>query len=141
MPANFEPNLIGLRAFLMADPKLREHLHHLGDKVLAEAQRLAPVGGQSDKHPGAYRDSLTVTEHLSNSRMSVRVGSNDQKAYWIEYGAKKMPKMAVLRRALDSVRGISKSASDYMGISEYDALNAGTQRKRQINRDYQAKKR
>lgn len=138
---SYRPNPLGLREFLLTDPILKEHLRSLGDKVLEEAVRLAPVGGErTDKHPGAYRDSLYMSEHTGKTRMSVRVGSTDQKAWWIEYGTAKMPKHAVLRRALDSIHGIEKSAADYAGIAQYDALHPETQRRRQGNRARRAKK-
>jgi hypothetical protein len=109
--------------------------------VLAEAQRIAPVGSAyDDPDSGEYRDSLYIEKHISNSRMSWRVGARSRKAWWIEYGTKHMPKFAVLRRALASITGGSSSASDYSGVGEYDQKNLHSLRSRALNRIRRARK-
>lgn len=141
MASEYQPDLIGLRAYLMTDPVLSEELEKLAKRVLTEAQRLAPVGeAPHDKTPGEYRDSLYMQKHISKSRMSFRIGSTSKKAWWIEYGTKHMPKFAVLRRALDSITRGAQSPSDYQGVAEYDASNAGSQRSRALNRAARARR-
>lgn len=91
--------------WLRTSPELREVLQGLGRKGVQYAQGISPVGSGRDPHPGAYRDSLNYQIHQGKSRMSLRIGARDQKAWWIEFGAKHMPKYAVLRRTLDYLRG------------------------------------
>lgn len=90
--------------WLRTSPELRAVLESLGCKGVQYAQSIAPVGGARDPHPGAYRDSINYEIHQGKSRMSLRVGARDQKAHWIEFGAKHMPKYGVLRRTLDFLR-------------------------------------
>jgi hypothetical protein len=92
--------------WLRTSPELRAYLENLGKKGVQYAQSIAPVGGGRDPHPGAYRDSINAQIYQGKSRMSLRIGAKDQKANWIEFGAKKMPKYAVLRRTLDYLRGL-----------------------------------
>jgi hypothetical protein len=141
MASEFKFDPIGVRAFLMTDATVDAGLKSIADQVLKAAQDIAPVGSAPhDKDPGEYRNSLYVEKHISNSRMSYRVGSKSGKAWWIEYGAKHMPKFAVLRRALATVTGGSTSAASYAGVEEYDKLNAGSHLKRSVNRARRARK-
>lgn len=141
MPSEFQADYIGVKAFLIADEALEVYLHTLASSVLSTAEDIAPVGDPvKDKNSGEYRDSLYLEKHISPSRMSFRVGSRSQKAWWVEYGTAKMPKFAVLRRALDHAAGISKSLGSYEGISQYDAGNKGNAIKRAVNRTKRARK-
>lgn len=141
MPSEFKPDYLGVKAYLIADDALSAYLYTLASQVLATAQDIAPVGEPSeDPDSGEYKASLFLEKHLSPSRMSYRVGSTSKKAWWIEYGTKKSPKFAVLRRALDHLSGNGKSISDYAGVAEYDARNAGNAVKRSVNRTKRARK-
>lgn len=92
--------------WLRTSPALRAHLERLGEGGVGFARSIAPVGeAPRDRHPGAYRDSINYEIHQGKSRMSLRIGARDNKAHWIEWGAKHMPKFAVLRRTLDYLRG------------------------------------
>lgn len=103
-PMNVDYHAMGI--WLRTSPGLRATLEGLGKKGVGFAQGIAPVGhAPKDKHPGAYRDSLNYQIHQGKSRMSLRIGARDAKSHWVEFGSKKMPKYAVLRRTLDYLRG------------------------------------
>lgn len=126
---------IGL--FLRTSPELRAYLEDLGHKGVEYARSIAPVGTRTTKHttPGQYRDSIQFEVKTTKTRMYVRIFTQDYTAWWIEYGSKKVPKYAVMRRTLDYLRsGHAQAPSAYAGISEYDANNIGTQRKRSRQR-------
>lgn len=91
------------------------------EALLAEAKRgekyaktIAPVnvtgkphtlkGGYVDR-PGDYRDSIEGTVLFVNGAWRGRVVARDYKAHWIEYGTRKMPKFATLRRTAGYLRG------------------------------------
>lgn len=71
-------------------------------KVADYWQSIAPVFGDKPPHraapshgaPGAYRDSITVTDMSDGDGPRKRVQDTDFKARWIEYGNKHMPKYA-----------------------------------------------
>lgn len=130
MGAQFVPDPEGIREFLRMDPTLAAQLYERGQEVVNYAKSIAPVGGDPDRdrnkkeHPGTYRDSIKGRFRVGPSRMAYQVYSDDQKAYWIEYGASKMPKFAVLRRALDQIEGAGAALADeYGNIEEYFATN------------------
>jgi hypothetical protein len=103
-PVQIDYGMMGI--WLRTSPELRAHLENLGKSGTGYAKSIAPVGSApKDKHPGAYRDSLNYEIHQGKSRMSLRIGARDQKAHWIEFGAKHMPKFSVLRQTLDYLRG------------------------------------
>jgi hypothetical protein len=141
MASEYTPDLIGVRAYLMTDPLLSVALEEMAKQAYQKAQSIAPVGDpKKDKDSGEYHESLYVEKHISQSRMSFRIGSTSKKAWWVEYGTKKMPKFAVLRRALDAVTGASREPSAYASIEQYDAVNATSARKRALNRANRARK-
>lgn len=128
--------------WLKTNPELRAYLEELGRKGVDYARSIAPVGTRTTKttKPDQYRDSLQHEVKVGSTRMYLRIFSDDYTAWWIEYGSKKMPKRAVLRRTLDFLAsGAPKAAADYEGIGEYDAANAGTQHKRAMKRRSRAK--
>jgi hypothetical protein len=130
-------NYEAIGVWLRTSPELREHLKALGVKGVDYARGIAPVGARTTKTtaPGQYRDSLQYEVRTGRSRMYLVIFSNDYTAWWQEYGSKKTPKRAVLRRTLDYLAGSGgKSASDYGGIGEYDAANPQTQKRRESNR-------
>ena len=96
--------LVGI--WLRTSPELRAVLEDLGQKGVAYAKSIAPVGGGRDPHPGAYRDSISYEIHQGKTRMVLRIGASDRKCFWVEFGAKHMPKYAVLRRTMDYLRGV-----------------------------------
>lgn len=129
MSAQFVPNPEGIREFLRTDPILAAALLEKGQEAVEYAKSIAPVGDQNlnrnkKEHPGTYRDSIQGEFHVGPTRMSYRIVSRDPKAYWIEYGSKNNPKLAILRRALDHVMGFGGSAaSAYAGIEHYMKAN------------------
>lgn len=128
--------------WLKTNPELHAYLEDLGRKGVAYARNIAPVGTKTTKttKPSQYRNSLQYEVKVGKSRMYLRVFSDDYTAWWIEYGSKKVPKYAVLRRTLDYLAsGAPKAAADYEGIAEYDAANAGTQWRRAGKRRSRAK--
>lgn len=123
--------------FLRESPELRAYFASLGRKAVAYAQSIAPVGERNTTHsyPGQYRDSIQFEVSTGRSRMALRVFSDDYKAWWIEYGSRKMPRHAVLRRTLDYLAsGHAGDPSSYGGSEDYDAANPGTQRTRTAQR-------
>lgn len=123
--------------FLRTSPELRAHLEDLGHKGVEYARSIAPVGTRATKYttPGQYRDSIQFEVTTSKTRMYLRIFTQDYTAWWIEYGSKKVPKYAVLRRTVDYLAtGHAQAASAYSGVSEYDANNIGTQKARRTRR-------
>lgn len=104
-----------IQAVLREDPFIRASLEAMAHKGIAFAQSISPVGSAPhDKHPGIYQASFGWEMHMTKTRMVLRIGNKDQKAWWIEYGAAHMPKFAVLRRMLDYLRsGSYNSAGSY----------------------------
>jgi hypothetical protein len=102
MAVEFIPDKSGLGAFLRTSSDLRAELNRIGRIGLDYARSIAPVGDPAtDPDSGAYRDSLWAEVQVGPSRMVLRVGSTDYKRYWIEHGAKHMPKHRVLGRTLE----------------------------------------
>lgn len=97
-------HMVGI--WLRTSPELRAVLENLGSKGVQYAKGIAPVGGARDPHPGAYRDSINYEIHQGKTRMSLRIGARDQKAHWIEFGAKHMPEYGVLTKTLDYLKGV-----------------------------------
>lgn len=62
-----------------------------GDKP---PHRQAPAYGQ----PGAYRDSITVTDMTDSNGFRERVKPTDFKAKWVEFGSAHMPKYAPMAK-------------------------------------------
>jgi hypothetical protein len=134
---------VSIGLWLRTSPELRAYLEDLGRKGVAYARSIAPVGDRTTKTttPGQYRDSLQFEVTAGKSRMSLRIFTDDYTAWWQEYGSKKVPRRAVLRRTLDYLAsGHAQEASSYAGIDSYDAQNRGTQRRRNANRRARAGK-
>lgn len=105
MATRIEFNTRELRKFLH-NPELEAELMQRGNAGVDYAQSIAPVGDAAhDINSGEYRDSLKAEAHYSESRVSVRVGTDDYKRYWIEFGAAHMPKYRVLGKTMDHVKG------------------------------------
>ena len=139
----FTPDYVAIGVWLRTSPEIRLHLEDLGRKGVAYARSIAPVGTRTtkDTHPGQYRDSIRFVVVVGKSRMSLRIVSDDYTAWWQEYGSKKIPRRAVLRRTLDFLAsGHASAPSSYGGSEEYDAANAGTQRTRATRRRSRAAK-
>jgi hypothetical protein len=133
----FTMNYAEVGVFLRTNPELRRYLEDLGRKGVDYARSIAPVGTRTTKNtrPGQYRDSLQYEVKSGKNRMTLRIFSDDYTAWWQEYGSKKVPRRSVLRRTLDYLAtGHAQAASSYAGSAEYDATNAGTQRKRAARR-------
>lgn len=136
MGARFELNPEGIREYLRSDPVLAAALYEKGQNVVEYAKSIAPVGDPKrnrnrKEHPGTYRDSIQGEFHMSPTRMTYRILSRDPKAYWIEYGSKNNPKMAVLRRALDHAFGFGgASGTAYAGIEHYMLANPQAAKRR-----------
>jgi hypothetical protein len=94
---HFELDHGGIREYLRGDPNLRGAIEREVLVGQEYARSIAPV------HTGRYRDSIQGTVVVGRSRMIGRVGAQDQKAWWIEFGAKNNPKERVLGRALDRI--------------------------------------
>lgn len=133
----FTMNYAEVGLFLRTNPELRKYLEDLGRKGVEYARSIAPVGSRITRHtsPGQYRDSLRYEVTAGKTRMTLRIVSDDFTAWWQEYGSKKVPRRAVLRRTLDYLAtGHAQAAASYAGSAEYDATNAGTQQKRAARR-------
>jgi hypothetical protein len=119
MAVQWQPDPQGMSEYLRTNPELRNALAGMARQAAEFARSIAPVGDPAtDPHSGAYRDSINAEVHDGPSRMVGRCSAADQKAHWIEYGAAHMPKMAVLRRALDHVAGVDDPPETYPGQTE-----------------------
>ena len=92
-------------AFVATSPVLKARMLAMAKRGEEYAKSIAPVGEKEHTlksgyvdHPGDYRDSIEGEVVLKNGRWIGRVIARDFKAHWIEYGTKKMPKQAVMRR-------------------------------------------
>lgn len=103
---DFKIDYKAIGKWLEADPALHAYLDSVAKKAAEYARSIAPVGDKTSKytHPGAYRDGIIGYVAISKGRMRARVAATDWKSHFIEYGTKKMPKDAVLRRTLDHFR-------------------------------------
>lgn len=93
-----------IETYLATDPELYAVLTAAGKRAVDYARAIAPVGtaAEGDEHPGAYRDSIRVERDEEGPGM--RLFSDDNKAFWIEYGAAHMPRRRVLGRAVDRIQ-------------------------------------
>jgi hypothetical protein len=98
--------------FLATSTVLKARMLELAKKGEEHAKSIAPVGehahtlksGYRDE-PGDYKDSIEGMVVMKNGRWVGRVIARDYKAHWIEYGTKKMPKQAVMRRTEEWLKG------------------------------------
>lgn len=95
-----------------ASALVREGLLAQAKRGAAYAQSIAPVGDRAHTlpsgyvdEPGDYRDSISGEVVFEKGAWRGRVIARDYKAHWIEYGTRKMPKQAVMRRAAAHLRG------------------------------------
>jgi hypothetical protein len=109
--ATFAIDQIAMEVFLQASPELHAVLLAEAERGKEFARSIAPVGTASHilksgyvDNPGDYRDSIEATVVQGHRRQIGRVSTSDYKRFWIEYGAKHMPKYAVLRKTLDHLK-------------------------------------
>lgn len=100
MAARFVPNPDFAKELFYSE-ELTELVYAAGDRVLAEAQRLAAA----EAHSGDFEASLEVHDHRSRSgRPIATVYSDDPGALSIEFGTKTTPRHRFLGRALNAAR-------------------------------------
>jgi len=86
---------------LFASPELTELVYAAGDRVLAEARRLAAA----EAHTGDFEASLEVHDHRSRSgRPIATVYSDDPGALSIEFGTRVTEPHWILGRVFHAVR-------------------------------------
>lgn len=86
---------------LFASAEATEAVSHAGDRVLAEAERLASQEASS----GDFAASLSKRDHRARSGRPIStISSDDPGALSIEFGTERTPAHRVLGRALDTIR-------------------------------------
>jgi hypothetical protein len=91
---------------VLKGPKVAAAVQAKAGKVQEYWQSIAPVFGDRPPHrsapsygsPGAYKDSIHVTDAGGDGEARARVGTSDFKAKWIEFGNKHMPPYAPLAK-------------------------------------------
>lgn len=91
---------------VLKGPKVAAAVQAKAGKVQEYWQSIAPVFGDKPPHrsapssgaPGAYKDSIHVTDTSSGEGARARVSASDFKAKWIEFGNKHMPPYAPLAK-------------------------------------------
>jgi hypothetical protein len=109
--AVFAIDQVAMEVYLQTNPELRAVLLAEAERGKEYARSIAPVGTKSHvlksgyvDNPGDYRDSIEATVVQGHRRQIGRVSTTDYKRFWVEYGAKHMPKHAVLRKTLDHLK-------------------------------------
>ncbi|MGW0052045.1 hypothetical protein [Nocardia nova] len=106
--------LTKLSAAAGASPQARAECERLAKKGEAYAKTIAPVNKTGKPHrlpsgyvdqPGDYRNSIRGETLFKDGRWRGRVGAYDWKSHLLEYGTRKMPKVAVMRRTAGHLRG------------------------------------
>ena len=93
-----------LESALRHSPAVRDVMREVADRLLQEAQRLAPVSHDpSDETPGSYRDSLEASVDETPEGVVARLRSADPAAPYIEFGTSDTPAFSPMRRAAESV--------------------------------------
>jgi hypothetical protein len=100
--------------FLATSPEAKAHALALAKAGEKYAKGIAPVGEKDHRlksgyvdHAGDYRDSIEGDVVFKGGRWRGRVTARDFKAHWIEYGTKRWPKLAIMRRTRDYIDSIS----------------------------------
>jgi hypothetical protein len=100
--------------FLETSPEAKAAALALASRGAEYARSIAPVGEKDHRlksgyvdHAGDYRDSIEGEVVFKNGRWRGRVVARDFKAHWIEYGTKKWPKLAIMRRTRDYLDSIT----------------------------------
>lgn len=86
---------------LFASAEATEAVSHSGDRVLAEAVRIA----SAEADTGTFAESLSKHDHRSRSGRPVStISADDPAALSKEFGTKRTPRHRFLGRALDTIR-------------------------------------
>lgn len=91
-----------IKAGLLAEAKRGESY---GKSIAPVSKRPHTLPSGYVNNPGDYRKSIEGTVVFEKGRWIGRVGAQDWKAHWIEYGTVKMPKQAIMRRTAAHLRG------------------------------------
>lgn len=91
---------------IMRSPKVHDAVVKKAAVVQDYWKSVSPVFGDKPPHretpaygaPGAYRDSITVTELSDDGGFRERVKPTDFKAKWIEFGSAHMPEYAPMAK-------------------------------------------
>jgi hypothetical protein len=97
------PDTEGITAFERRDATLYAELTRIAQRGVTFARSIAPVGSatEDDEHPGAYRDSIRTRR--ADDGLGLLLLSDDEKAHWIEYGARHTRRQQVLGRAAERI--------------------------------------
>ncbi|WP_043468975.1 HK97 gp10 family phage protein [Kitasatospora sp. MBT66] len=98
---------------LLQSPGMQRATAKAARRIQQAAEELAPVGDPAvDPHPGQYRNAFKIVPLVKNVpfqgkprlRSGSRLINTAPHALHVEFGTDKVPKYAVLRRALDAAK-------------------------------------
>lgn len=88
---------------LLRSPMIQAEMLRRAELIKSVAETIAPVGGPSDPHPGAYKaafyTSSTARGGRRRDRATATVGNAAYYARFVEYGTERVPAHHVLLRA------------------------------------------
>ncbi|MFF9631734.1 HK97 gp10 family phage protein [Streptomyces fradiae] len=88
---------------MLRSPMVQREMVRRATVIRTTAEGIAPVGGDSDPHPGLYKASFYVTSKARGGRRRDRatatVGNRAYYARWVEYGTERVRAHHVLLRA------------------------------------------
>jgi hypothetical protein len=100
---------------LLQRPGVQRACRKAAVEMMHVAEGLAPVGSPADgdRHPGEYRASFDVVPIFKNVpfrgkprlRAGARLINTSPHAWRVEHGDGRVPRYAVLRRAMDTMKG------------------------------------
>lgn len=117
-------------------PEVMIAVEKLAKEVVEYAQGIAPVFSVERGHrnapphdsPGAYRDSIHAeTPRIDGDTVTVRVVTNDYKAWWIEYGSRHMPEYAVFAQTAAAFGGTGPDMASEQVATAQGILRAALQ--------------
>ncbi|MFE0088759.1 HK97 gp10 family phage protein [Streptomyces sp. NPDC059016] len=102
MAAKFKMSRKGVGQLLRSE-MVRAEMVRRAQVIKSVAEAIAPVGGESDPHPGHYKGSFKVSSTLRGGRRRNRatatVSNTAYYARWVEYGTERVRAHHVLLRA------------------------------------------
>lgn len=84
----FDWDYTSMGAYLRTSPDLKAAVFAFATDVATSAKGYAPVGPASDKHPGAFRDSIHAEPAVFGGSIGARVVADSPDALQAEFGRK-----------------------------------------------------